>query len=106
MSCSFLKHHIHHHYTVFGFPFQYHIRTLRAPKPDKRLPKTANFTLVNIQMHYPRKHLVTLAHLVCMWDMVLNHSTLEHIGRSESKLTLRLYEQSPTYLSLGYAQPF
>ena len=38
--------------------------------------------------------------------MALDESILEHIGRGESKPTLRLYAWEPACLSLGYAQPF
>lgn len=40
------------------------------------------------------------------WNMALDQSILEHIGRGESKPTLRLYAWEPACLSLGYAQPF
>ena len=40
------------------------------------------------------------------WNMALDESILEHIGRGESNPTLRLYAWSPACLSLGYAQPF
>ncbi|HSG42028.1 MAG TPA: biotin/lipoate A/B protein ligase family protein [Anaerolineales bacterium] len=40
------------------------------------------------------------------WNMALDESILEHIGRGESNPTLRLYAWEPACLSLGYAQPF
>jgi lipoyl(octanoyl) transferase len=40
------------------------------------------------------------------WNMALDESILEHIGRGESLPTLRLYAWEPACLSLGYAQPF
>src|SRR5512145_1161853 len=40
------------------------------------------------------------------WNMALDESILEHIGRGESIPTLRLYAWTPACLSLGHAQPF
>jgi lipoyl(octanoyl) transferase len=40
------------------------------------------------------------------WNMALDESILEHIGRGESLPTLRLYAWAPPCLSLGHAQPF
>ena len=40
------------------------------------------------------------------WNMALDESILEHIGRGESSPTLRLYAWDPACLSLGQAQPF
>jgi len=40
------------------------------------------------------------------WNMALDQSILEHIGRGESTPTLRLYAWTPACLSLGHAQPF
>jgi lipoate-protein ligase A len=40
------------------------------------------------------------------WNMAVDESILEHIGRGESKPTLRLYAWDPPCLSLGHAQPF
>ena len=40
------------------------------------------------------------------WNMALDESILEHIGRGESLPTLRLYAWDPACLSLGHAQPF
>src|SRR5512138_676642 len=40
------------------------------------------------------------------WNMALDESILEHIGRGESAPTLRLYAWDPPCLSLGHAQPF
>jgi lipoyl(octanoyl) transferase len=40
------------------------------------------------------------------WNMALDESILEHIGRGESIPTLRLYAWDPPCLSLGRAQPF
>ncbi len=40
------------------------------------------------------------------WNMALDESILEHIGRGESSPTLRLYAWDPACLSLGYAQSF
>lgn len=40
------------------------------------------------------------------WNMALDESILEHIGRGESIPTLRLYAWNPPCLSLGHAQPF
>lgn len=40
------------------------------------------------------------------WNMAVDEAILEHIGRSESIPTLRLYAWDPACLSLGHAQPF
>src|SRR5688572_4308034 len=40
------------------------------------------------------------------WNMAVDESILEHIGRGESVPTLRLYAWDPACLSLGHAQPF
>jgi len=40
------------------------------------------------------------------WNMAVDESILEHIGRGESIPTLRLYAWAPACLSLGHAQPF
>lgn len=40
------------------------------------------------------------------WNMALDESILEHIGRGQAAPTLRLYAWDPACLSLGYAQPF
>jgi lipoate-protein ligase A len=40
------------------------------------------------------------------WNMALDESILEHIGRGGSLPTLRLYAWDPACLSLGHAQPF
>jgi len=40
------------------------------------------------------------------WNMAVDESILEHIGRNESFPTLRLYAWDPPCLSLGHAQPF
>jgi lipoyl(octanoyl) transferase len=40
------------------------------------------------------------------WNMALDESILEHIGRNESIPTLRLYAWNPACLSLGHAQPY
>jgi len=40
------------------------------------------------------------------WNMALDESILEHVGRGESLTTLRLYAWNPACLSLGHAQPF
>jgi len=40
------------------------------------------------------------------WNMAVDESILEHIGRDESVPTLRLYAWDPPCLSLGHAQPF
>ncbi len=40
------------------------------------------------------------------WNMALDESILEHIGRGDSLPTLRLYAWEPACLSLGHAQPF
>ena len=40
------------------------------------------------------------------WNMAVDESILEHIGRGESIPTLRLYAWIPACLSLGHAQPF
>jgi lipoyl(octanoyl) transferase len=40
------------------------------------------------------------------WNMAVDESILEHIGRGEAMPTLRLYAWSPPCLSLGHAQPF
>lgn len=39
------------------------------------------------------------------WNMAVDESILEHIGRGEVLPTLRLYAWQPPCLSLGYAQP-
>lgn len=40
------------------------------------------------------------------WNMAVDESILEHIGRGASLPTLRLYAWEPACLSLGHAQPF
>ncbi len=40
------------------------------------------------------------------WNMAVDESILEHIGRGDSLPTLRLYAWTPACLSLGHAQPF
>jgi len=40
------------------------------------------------------------------WNMAVDESILEHIGRGDSLPTLRLYAWDPACLSLGHAQPF
>ncbi|HXF83935.1 MAG TPA: biotin/lipoate A/B protein ligase family protein [Anaerolineales bacterium] len=40
------------------------------------------------------------------WNMAVDESILEHIGRGASPPTLRLYAWEPPCLSLGHAQPF
>lgn len=40
------------------------------------------------------------------WNMAVDESLLEHVGRGEPLSTLRLYSWEPACLSLGYAQPF
>ena len=40
------------------------------------------------------------------WNMAVDESLLEYVGRGESLPTLRLYAWEPACLSLGYAQPF
>ncbi len=40
------------------------------------------------------------------WNMAVDESILEHIGRGESRPTLRLFAWEPPCLSLGQAQPF
>lgn len=40
------------------------------------------------------------------WNMAVDEAILEHIGRSASLPTLRLYAWDPACLSLGQAQPF
>jgi lipoyl(octanoyl) transferase len=40
------------------------------------------------------------------WNMALDESILEHIGRGASLPTLRLYAWDPACLSLGHAQPY
>lgn len=40
------------------------------------------------------------------WNMAVDESILEHIGRGEALPTLRLYAWTPPCLSLGHAQPF
>jgi len=39
------------------------------------------------------------------WNMAVDESILEYIGRGESRPTLRLYAWTPACLSLGHAQP-
>ena len=38
--------------------------------------------------------------------MAVDEAMVEHIGRGESRPTLRLYAWTPPCLSLGHAQPF
>ena len=40
------------------------------------------------------------------WNMALDESIQEHIGRGDSIPTLRLYAWTPACISLGHAQPF
>jgi lipoate-protein ligase A len=40
------------------------------------------------------------------WNMAADEAILEHIGRSQSPATLRLYAWDPPCLSLGHAQPY
>lgn len=40
------------------------------------------------------------------WNMAVDESILEHVGRRDSRATLRLYAWEPACLSLGHAQPF
>ena len=40
------------------------------------------------------------------WNMAVDESMLEQVGRGESLPTLRLYAWEPACLSLGYAQPY
>ncbi len=40
------------------------------------------------------------------WNMAVDESILEHIGRRAAQPTLRLYAWDPPCLSLGHAQPF
>lgn len=40
------------------------------------------------------------------WNMAVDESILEHIGRGAAMPTLRLYAWAPPCLSLGHAQPF
>ena len=40
------------------------------------------------------------------WNMALDEAILEHIGRGDSAVTLRLYAWDPPCLSIGHAQPF
>jgi lipoate-protein ligase A len=40
------------------------------------------------------------------WNMAVDESILEHIGRGEAISTLRLYAWDPPCISLGHAQPF
>jgi lipoate-protein ligase A len=40
------------------------------------------------------------------WNMAVDESILEHIGRGEAPPTLRLYAWEPPCLSVGHAQPF
>ena len=40
------------------------------------------------------------------WNMAVDESILEHIGRGDSLPTFRLYAWDPACLSLGHAQPF
>ena len=40
------------------------------------------------------------------WNMAVDESVLEHIGRRESPPTLRMYAWEPACLSLGHAQSF
>ena len=39
------------------------------------------------------------------WNMAVDESILEHVGRGDSPPTLRLYAWDPPCLSLGHAQP-
>lgn len=40
------------------------------------------------------------------WNMAVDEAMVEHIGRGESRPTLRLYAWAPPCLSLGHAQPY
>ena len=40
------------------------------------------------------------------WNMAADEAILEHVGRGDSRATLRLYAWEPACLSLGHAQPF
>jgi lipoate-protein ligase A len=40
------------------------------------------------------------------WNMAVDESILEHVGRGESRPTLRLFAWQPACLSLGHAQPY
>jgi lipoate-protein ligase A len=40
------------------------------------------------------------------WNMAVDESILENLGRNEAMPTLRLYAWEPACLSLGHAQPF
>ncbi|HLO28528.1 MAG TPA: lipoate--protein ligase family protein [Anaerolineales bacterium] len=40
------------------------------------------------------------------WNMAVDESILEHVGRGASRPTVRLYAWDPACLSLGHAQPF
>lgn len=40
------------------------------------------------------------------WNMAVDESILEHVGRGEAPPTLRLYSWKPACLSLGRSQPF
>src|SRR5512134_3886256 len=39
------------------------------------------------------------------WNMAVDESILEHVGRGEARPTLRLFAWQPACLSLGQAQP-
>src|SRR5512143_1457555 len=41
-----------------------------------------------------------------VWNMAVDESILEHVGRGASQATLRLYAWEPACLSLGHAQPY
>lgn len=48
-----------------------------------------------------------ISHPACgAWNMAVDETILEAVGRGESLPTLRLYSWEPPCLSLGYAQPF
>ncbi len=59
----------------------------------------------NIRMPDPWRLLITPPARGA-WNMAVDESILEHIGRGESIPTLRLYSWEPPCLSLGHAQPF
>lgn len=40
------------------------------------------------------------------WNMAVDESILEHVGRGQARPTLRLFAWQPACLSLGHAQPY
>ena len=61
---------------------------------------------VDYNIHMDSWRLIVTHPMRGAWNMALDESILEHVGRAESLPTLRLYAWDPPCLSLGHAQPF